>query len=128
MNAEHPKAVEAEQRATDRREKRKAMKRVLEEARNRDCHFLTVGAYTICYSIDKRDVLHISTTLRHPKDRFDKLIGQYEAFRARARGRAIMLKKPSSIDAKTFLRTAFNIFTMPPNVFKTNTLAAGLMK
>lgn len=89
---------------------------------------MTVGPYTLCYVVDRRDLMQVSTAILHPTDRYDKLSGQAVALSRFLAKECILLKKPSGVDAKTFLRTAFAILTMSPNVFKMNTLTAGLMK
>lgn len=72
--------------------------------------FLTVGDYTICYRVDQRDVIELSTTIKHPNDQFDKHTGQYVALRHFIANNRIHLKNKPGFTPKQFLQLAFSIF------------------
>ena len=72
--------------------------------------FLTVGNYTICYRVDRRDVIELSTTIKHPDDRFDKHIGQMQALERFAANNRIHLKSVQGFPPKQFLQLAFSVF------------------
>lgn len=111
MNNEHPKAVAARQAAAQNRAIRDVEKAKIAKAkREHGVRFLTVGKYTICYRVDRRDVIELSTTIQHPNDRFDKHTGQFTALQRFANNNRIHLKSSQGFPPKQFLELAFSIF------------------
>ena len=111
MNNEHPKAIAARQAAAQNRAIREVEKAKIAKAkREHGVRFLTVGKYTICYRIDRRDVIELSTTIKHPNDRFDKHTGQYAALQRFAANNRIHLKSEQGFPPKQFLQLAFSVF------------------
>lgn len=111
MNNEHPKAIAARQAAAQNRAIREVEKAKIAKAkREHGVRFLTVGKYTICYRVDRRDVIELSTTIQHPNDRFDKHVGQMQALNRFANNNRIHLKSSQGFPPKQFLELAFSIF------------------
>lgn len=111
MSNEHPKALAAREAAESKRIKRSIEKERLAYAkREHGLRFLTVGKYTICYRVDRRDVIELSTTIQHPNDRFDKHVGQLTALQRFAANNRIHLKSKQGFPPKQFLELAFSIF------------------
>lgn len=110
MNNEHPKALAARAAAGLNRAIRDAERAKIAYAKaTHDVHFLTVGKYTICYRVDQRDVIELSTTIKHPNDRFDKHVGQLIALQRFADNNRIVLKGGRGFPPKQFLQLAFSI-------------------
>lgn len=108
---EHPKAIEAKQRAEQRRLTRIIEKNRIKTAKERfGVRFLNVGKYTICYRVDRRDVIELSTTILHPNDRHDKHIGQMQALKRFTANNRIHLKSEQGFSPKQFLQLAFSVF------------------
>ena len=107
MSNEHPKAIAAKQNHAIR-ELEKA--KIAYAKAKHGVRFLTVGKYTICYRIDRRDVIELSTAIKHPNDRFDKHIGQMQALERFAANNRIHLKSEQGFSPKQFLQLAFSIF------------------
>ncbi len=111
MNNEHPKAIAARQAAAQNRAVREVEKAKIAKAkREHGVRFLTVGKYTICYRVDRRDVIELSTTIQHPNDRFDKHTGQFTALQRFANNHRIHLKSSQGFPPKQFLELTFSIF------------------
>lgn len=111
MSNEHPKALAAREAAESKRTKRSIEKEGLAYAkRKHGVRFLTVGKYTICYRVDRRDVIELSTTIKHPNDRFDKHVGQLAALQRFAANNRIHLKSEPGYPPKQFLQLAFSVF------------------
>ena len=111
MNNEHPKAIAARQAAAQNRAIREVEKAKIAKAKAKHgVRFLTVGKYTICYRVDRRDVIELSTTIKHPNDRFDKHIGQMQALERFAANNRIHLKSEQGFPPKQFLQLAFSVF------------------
>ena len=111
MNNEHPKAIAARAEAEQNRAIRTVERTKIAKAkREHGVRFLTVGKYTICYRVDRRDVIELSTTIKHPNDRFDKHVGQLTALQRFAANNRIHLKSEQGFPPKQFLELAFSIF------------------
>ena len=65
---EHPKALEARKKSATRALEKQAIKHVVA---THGVRFLSLGRYTFCYRVDKRNVLEISASIRHPNDKHD---------------------------------------------------------
>lgn len=107
MNNEHPKAIAAEQNRAIRNAERA---KIAHAKAKHGVRFLTVGKYTICYRVDRRDVIELSTTIQHPNDRFDKHTGQFTALQRFANNNRIHLKSSQGFPPKQFLELAFSVF------------------
>lgn len=111
MNNEHPKALAARVAAEQSRAIRNVERAKIAFAkREHGIRFLTVGKYTICYRVDRRDVVELSTAIKHPNDRFDKHIGQVQALERFAANNRIHLKNSQGFPPKQFLQLAFSVF------------------
>lgn len=111
MNNEHPKALAARAVAELNRALRSAARAKIAYAKAKHgVRFLTVGKYTICYRVDRRDVIELSTAIKHPNDRFDKHIGQLTAMQRFAANNRIHLKSEPGYSPKQFLELAFSVF------------------
>lgn len=110
VTTEHPKAVEAKQRAEFRRLTRTIEKGLINHAkRNFDVRFLNVGKHTICYRVDRKDVIELSTAILHPNDRHDKHAGQMVALQRFAKKHRITLRVPKGLTPKEYLWLAFSL-------------------
>ena len=111
MSNEHPKAIAAREAAERNRVIRNVERAGIATAKAKHgVRFLTVGKYTICYRVDRRDVIELSTTIKHPNDRFDKHTGQFTALQRFAANNRIHLKSEQGFPPKQFLQLAFSIF------------------
>ena len=111
MSNEHPKALAARAAAEKNRAIRDAERAKIAHAKlKHGVRFLTVGKYTICYRVDRRDVIELSTTILHPNDRHDKHIGQMQALERFAANNRIHLKSEQGFSPKQFLQLAFSTF------------------
>jgi hypothetical protein len=115
---EHPKALAARlqaQQAREEKARRRADLRALAEGIAEDCKLQFIDltprpdrlgqGMTVAYN--GRSVLRVSTSIRNPADKYDKLRGRAEAANAFEEGRYIYLRKPSNVKAATFLRLVF---------------------
>lgn len=112
MNIEHPKAVAAKQEAEQRKQHRAEMKQQVAASRAHGVKYLAVGIYTICYRVDRRNLMEISTTICHPNDRPDKLLGQYSALGRFVSNNRILLRIPSGVTPTEFLRAHFGLMQL----------------
>lgn len=111
MSNEHPKAIAARKAAEQNRAIRNVERAKIAHAKAKHgVRFLTVGKYTICYRVDRRDVIELSTTIKHPNDRFDKHTGQLTALQRFAANNRIHLKSEQGFPPKQFLQLAFSVF------------------
>ena len=111
MNNEHPKALAARAEAAQNRAILNAERAKIAHAKAEyGVRFLTVGKYTICYRVDRRDVIELSTTIKHPNDRFNKHVGQLTALERFAANNRIHLKNEHGFSPKRFLQLAFSVF------------------
>ncbi len=105
----HPKAKAAQETRDLRNRKREAIK--YGKARL-GVRFLHAGPYTLCYKPDVRRVLRVSTALKHPNDRFDKLEAEHVALSRFVQGESVLLRAPSGskITPKQYLSSVFQMF------------------
>lgn len=107
---EHPKAIEAKQRAEYRRLVRTVEKGRIKHAKQKfGVRFLNVGKHTICYRVDRKDVIELSTAILHPNDRHDKHTGQMVALERFAKEHRITLRIPKGLTPKEYLQLAFSL-------------------
>jgi hypothetical protein len=101
---EHFRAVEAKVRY----ERKKLEKAQIKEIKAKhNIRTIVVGDYTICYRVDKRDVIELSTAIRHPNDRFDRHVGELTALLKFCDMNRILLKNKMRVSPKQFLRFIF---------------------
>lgn len=102
---EHPKAREAREKSTIRALEKQAIKHVVA---THGVHFFAVGRYTFCYRIDKRNVLEISSSIRHPGDKHDPHVGRMQALARFAASNRMHLRMPNEMRSpRDFLTTLF---------------------
>lgn len=106
--SDHPKAIEAAERAAFRNMHRAQINRAISHDGVR---FVHVEVYTICYKPVKKHVLEISTSLCNPTDRYDKIEGRIQALRRFANGNRVFVRMdPEFESAKAFLTYFFQTF------------------
>lgn len=107
---EHPKAVEAKQLAEHRRLIRAIEKDRIKLAKEKfGVQFLNIGKYTICYRVDRKNVIELSTAILHPNDRHDKITGQIVALERFAKEHRITLRIFDNLTPKEYLRFVFTL-------------------
>lgn len=105
-NTEHPKALEAKARAALRKVERRGIKRAVAA---HGIHFFALGRYTFCYRVDKRNVIEISSSIRHPNDPQDFHMGRIVAIERFAAGNRMHLRMPNWCrNPRTFLKHTFS--------------------
>lgn len=109
MNYAHPKAVLAREKTRLKHEILDNEKQQLELARNQSgLRFLAVRDYTICYRVDRRSVIELSTTIKHPNDRHSKRDAQIIALNRFYENRRIIVKTALGRTPKEQLNDMFN--------------------
>ena len=104
---EHPKAREAREKAAIRTSEKEKIKHAIA---THGVHFHTVGEYTFCYRVDTRNVIEVSSAIRHPGDKNDPHMGRMVALsRFAAANRMHMRVPPGMPSVRRFLDTTFNI-------------------
>lgn len=102
---EHPKAAEAKTRAAIREVERLKIKKAIA---NHKLHFFALGRYTFCYRVDKRNVLEISSSIRHPGDKHDPHVGRMQALARFAASNRMHLRMPNDLKSpRDFLTIMF---------------------
>ena len=102
---EHPKAREAREKSTLRALEKQAIKHVVA---THGVHFFAVGRYTFCYRVDKRNVLEISSSIRHPGDKHDPHVGRMQALARFAANNRMHLRMPNDLKSpRDFLTIMF---------------------
>ena len=102
---EHPKALEAKARAALREVERLKIKHAVAA---HGIHFFALGRYTFCYRVDRRNVLEISSAIRHPNDLQDFHMGRIVAIERFAAGNRMHLRMPNDVKSpREFLTTIF---------------------
>ena len=102
---EHPKALEARKESALRTLQKEAIKRAVAD---NDVHFFVVGRYTFCYRVDKRNVLEISSSIRHPGDKHDPHVGRMQALARFAASNRMHLRMPNDLKSpRDFLTIMF---------------------
>lgn len=104
-NTEHPKALEAKARAALREVERRGIKRAVAA---HGIHFFALGRYTFCYRVDKRNVIEVSSAIRHPGDKNDPHVGRMQALARFAASNRMHLRMPNEMRSpREFLTTLF---------------------
>ena len=104
-NTEHPKAREAREKSTLRALEKQAIKHVVA---THGVHFFALGRYTFCYRVDKRNVLEISSAIRHPGDKHDPHMGRMVAMSRFAASNRMHLRMPNDLKSpRDFLTIMF---------------------
>lgn len=102
---EHPKAREAREKAAIRTFEKEKIKHAIAA---HGARFFAVGRYTFCYRIDKRNVLEISSSIRHPGDKHDPHVGRMQALARFAASNRMHLRMPNEMRSpREFLTTMF---------------------
>ena len=102
---EHPKAREAREKSAIRTLEKQAIKHVVA---THGVHFFALGRYTFCYRVDKRNVLEISSAIRHPGDKHDPHMGRMVAMRRFAASNRMHLRMPNDLKSpRDFLPIMF---------------------
>ena len=92
--SEHPKALEAKLQTALREIERLKIKKAVAEY---NLHFFALGRYTFCYRVDKRNVLEISSSIRHPGDKHDPHVGRMQALARFAASNRMHLRMPNEM-------------------------------
>ena len=102
---EHPKALEARKKSAVRTLEKQAIKHAIS---SHGVRFLSLGRYTFCYRVDKRNVLEISSSIRHPGDKNDPHVGRRQALARFAAANRMHLRMPNEMRSpRDFLTTLF---------------------
>lgn len=102
---EHPKAREARKKSATRALEKQAIKHTVA---THNTHFLVLGRYTFCYRVDKRNVIEISSAIRHPDDKHDPHMGRVVALSRFAASNRMHLRMPNDMKSpREFLTTMF---------------------
>lgn len=108
----HPKALEAQQLATEIAARKRANKEFVQHLTEQGVRFIEVqpesdydrfgrakqakhGRMTLAYVQLGRNLVAVSTTVCHPDDNFDKMIGRSIAGHNMSMGHCIVLRKPT---------------------------------
>ena len=103
--AEHPKAREAREKNAIRTLEKEKIKHAIAA---HGVHFFTLGRYTFCYRVDKRNVLEISSSIRHPDDKHDPHVGRMQALARFAASNRMHLRMPNDLKSpRDFLTIMF---------------------
>lgn len=102
---EHPKAREAREKSTIRTFEKEKIKHAIA---THGVHFFALGRYTFCYRVDKRNVLEISSSIRHPGDKHDPHVGRMQALARFAASNRMHLRMPNDLKSpRDFLTILF---------------------
>ena len=102
---EHPKALEARKKSATRALEKQAIKHVVA---THDVRFLSLGRYTFCYRVDKRNVIEVSSAIRHPGDKHDPHVGRMQALARFAASNRMHLRMPNEMRSpRDFLTIMF---------------------
>ena len=102
---EHPKALEARKKSAARALEKEAIKRAVAA---HGIHFFALGRYTFCYRVDKRNVLEISSSIRHPGDKNDPHVGRILALARFIAINRMHLRMPNDVKSpRDFLSIIF---------------------
>ena len=101
----HPKAREAREKSAIRTFGKEKIKHAIA---THGVHFFALGRYTFCYRVDKRNVLEISSAIRHPSDKHDSHTGKMVALRRFAAANRMHLRMPNDVKSpREFLEYTF---------------------
>ena len=102
---EHPKAREAREKSAIRTFEKEKIKHAIAA---HGVHFFALGRYTFCYRVDKRNVLEISSSIRHPGDKHDSHVGRMQALARFAASNRMHLRMPNDLKSpRDFLSLMF---------------------
>ena len=102
---EHPKAREAREKSVIRTFEKEKIKHAIAA---HGVHFFALGRYTFCYRVDKRNVLEISSSIRHPGDKHDPHVGRMQALARFAASNRMHLRMPNEMRSpRDFLTIMF---------------------
>ena len=105
LTQEHPKALEARKKSATRALEKQAIKHVVA---THGVHFFVVGRYTFCYRVDKRNVIEVSSAIRHPCDKNDPHMGRMVAMSRFAAANRMHLRMPNEMRSpRDFLTIMF---------------------
>ena len=105
LTQEHPKAREAREKSAIRTFEKEKIKHAIAA---HGVHFFALGRYTFCYRVDKRNVLEISSAIRHPGDKHDSHMGKMVALSRFAAANRMHLRMPNDVKSpREFLATIF---------------------
>ena len=103
---EHPKVREAREKSAIRTFEKEKIKHAIAA---HGVHFHTVGEYTFCYRVDKRNVIEVSSAIRHPNDPQDFHMGRIVAIERFAAGNRMHMRMPNWCrNPRTFLEYTFS--------------------
>ena len=102
---EHPKAREAREKSVIRTFEKEKIKHAIAA---HGVHFFALGRYTFCYRVDKRNVLEISSSIRHPGDKHDPHVGRMQALARFTASNRMHLRMPNDLKSpRVFLTIMF---------------------
>lgn len=102
----HPKAAASKARSAERQVQREGIKRAVA---THGLHFHSVANYTFCYRVDKRNVIEVSSAIRHPNDPQDPHMGRVVAIERFAAGNRMHLRVPPNFrSVRGFLNFTFD--------------------
>lgn len=104
----HPKAAEAKTRAAMREVERLKIKKAIADHK---LHFHTVGNYTFCYRVDRRNVIEVASAICHPGDKPDAHQGRVVALERFASAHRMHMRIPTSygrMGVRNFLDLIFS--------------------
>ena len=105
LTQEHPKALEARKKSATRALEKQAIKHVVA---THGVRFLSLGRYTFCYRVDKRNVIEVSSAIQHPCDKNDPHMGRMVAMSRFAAANRMHLRMPNEMRSpRDFLTTLF---------------------
>ena len=105
-NTEHPKALEAKARAALREIERLKIKHAVA---THGVHFFALDRYTFCYRVDKRNVIEVSSAIRHPGDKNDPHVGRMHALARFAAANRMHMRMPNGCRSpRAFLEFIFS--------------------
>ena len=102
---EHPKAREAREKSAARTFEKEKIKHAIAA---HGVRFFALGRYTFCYRVDVRNVLEISSSIRHPSDKHDPHVGRVQALTRFAASNRMHLRMPNDLKSpRDFLTIMF---------------------
>ena len=105
LTQEHLKAREAREKSAIRTFEKEKIKHAIAA---HGVHFFALGRYTFCYRVDKRNVLEISSSIRHPGDKNDPHVGRMQALARFAASNRMHLRMPNDLKSpRDFLTIMF---------------------
>ena len=103
--SEHPKAREARKKSATRALEKQAIKHAVA---THNIHFFVLGRYTFCYRVDKRNVIEVSSAIRHPGDKNDPHVGRMHALARFAAANRMHMRMPNWCRSpRAFLKFTF---------------------